>query len=662
MRKNYKRLIGTVCGTIMLCSAIGFTAFADKSEIIKENDITIATSSTASPNVTDPENDIEDTTNAFESGKTEQKGEDAKTPEANILDNDILQDKESTVYAKTGVYAGPLEETPLFIPVTNPRWISGQPGMAEWDELDQDLQEKVKGVYLLLSKDGEEVAQRNFNGGYLTSMNVLEQFEANGSYQFQATYRMTDQYDGARNYLSDLSDSYDYTLPEKSAPVPTGYHWNKDGSVTWDLIKTSALPGWDTNKSISYTVSFYEGNNETPWDTWFMDKSPSIKQTLKMIPGKTYRFRISASGDGLNYRNSELSNFSEPFTMPVSESSTKVKLEALSQVNDSKLEETVNNLTLTDNERKAMKDALQNSSSAAEQLKELEARYKEASGKSFSVQAESNIIDSSQLGIAGAVLNGASKISFSPVQSTDAELSKYSNQASMDISLDTSDLKFPVLITMPVPSNMNGEKVRIYHYHENGTVEIITPRVITENGVKKIEFAVSGFSVFTFVDTSSSNTSSGSGGSDGGSGRGSSGGFASGIKSSSANKISETPGQWQQTETGWQFKKPDGSLYQNTWVYTKGKWYWIESTGTMAQGWKELNGKKYYLLPAIGEMVSGWVLEGQNWFYTDGTGAMQTGWVNVNGKWYYLEADGHMLSSTTTPDGYHVDTNGAWIQ
>lgn len=55
----------------------------------------------------------------------------------------------------------------------------------------------------------------------------------------------------------------------------------------------------------------------------------------------------------------------------------------------------------------------------------------------------------------------------------------------MNISLDTNELKFPVLITMPVPDNMNVEKVKIYHYHESGPTEIIIPRIFVDNGVKK---------------------------------------------------------------------------------------------------------------------------------------------------------------------------------
>jgi glucan-binding YG repeat protein len=46
---------------------------------------------------------------------------------------------------------------------------------------------------------------------------------------------------------------------------------------------------------------------------------------------------------------------------------------------------------------------------------------------------------------------------------------------------------------------------------------------------------------------------------------------------------------------------------------------------------------------------------------------MKTGWLrDTDGKWYFLETrhNGHfgaMLCNTTTPDGYRVDANGAWI-
>ena len=62
-----------------------------------------------------------------------------------------------------------------------------------------------------------------------------------------------------------------------------------------------------------------------------------------------------------------------------------------------------------------------------------------------------------------------------------------------------------------------------------------------------------------------------------------------------------------------------------------------------------------------------------NWYYLhtqyDNTrGHMYTGWHEIDGKWYYFNTAsdkgtlGAMLANTTTPDGYQVDANGAWIR
>ena len=60
--------------------------------------------------------------------------------------------------------------------------------------------------------------------------------------------------------------------------------------------------------------------------------------------------------------------------------------------------------------------------------------------------------------------------------------------------------------------------------------------------------------------------------------------------------------------------------------------------------------------------VNNWQYIGGKWYFFDGTGYMKTGWIDWNGKWYYCDSSGAMLSNTTTPDGYQVGADGAWIQ
>lgn len=55
-----------------------------------------------------------------------------------------------------------------------------------------------------------------------------------------------------------------------------------------------------------------------------------------------------------------------------------------------------------------------------------------------------------------------------------------------------------------------------------------------------------------------------------------------------------------------------------------------------------------------------------SWYYFDANSNMASGWHQIDGKWYYFHeisdgTRGHLLTNTTTPDGYQVGADGAWI-
>lgn len=119
--------------------------------------------------------------------------------------------------------------------------------------------------------------------------------------------------------------------------------------------------------------------------------------------------------------------------------------------------------------------------------------------------------------------------------------------------------------------------------------------------------------------------------------------------SSSAGTQNNGPGTsaqkgWLQDSTGWTYIKDDGAKAANEWVTVDGISYWFDASSYMAKGWRNLNGTWYYLR-------------------SDGSMAKNY-WCQVpeNGKWFYLGSDGAMLTNTTTPDGYTVGSDGAWIQ
>ena len=75
-----------------------------------------------------------------------------------------------------------------------------------------------------------------------------------------------------------------------------------------------------------------------------------------------------------------------------------------------------------------------------------------------------------------------------------------------------------------------------------------------------------------------------------------------------------------------------------------------------------------YYFDREGNMVTGWIETVDNkWCYMNSTknaqeGAMVFGWYQIQSKWYYFLADGIMLANTTTPDGFVVGADGAWVQ
>ena len=133
---------------------------------------------------------------------------------------------------------------------------------------------------------------------------------------------------------------------------------------------------------------------------------------------------------------------------------------------------------------------------------------------------------------------------------------------------------------------------------------------------------------------------------------GSSGGGSS--RSVRVDLMNQSPegGKWSRDGNIWRFTFKNGILAQSCWLYIGQNWYYFGSNGDMATGWFKDNLNNWYYLTPAGAGTEG---------------AMVTGWQQIGGRWYYFneKSDGFrgtMLSGTTTPDGYTVDGNGAWIQ
>ena len=64
---------------------------------------------------------------------------------------------------------------------------------------------------------------------------------------------------------------------------------------------------------------------------------------------------------------------------------------------------------------------------------------------------------------------------------------------------------------------------------------------------------------------------------------------------------------------------------------------------------------------AMPTFAAEWKQNEIGYWYQEDNGSYPTNcWKWINGKCYYFDSNGYMLANTTTPDGYTVDSTGAW--
>ena len=90
----------------------------------------------------------------------------------------------------------------------------------------------------------------------------------------------------------------------------------------------------------------------------------------------------------------------------------------------------------------------------------------------------------------------------------------------------------------------------------------------------------------------------------------------------------------------------------------------VNNTPKLYTGWQNVIPNTNYWIYIINNVpVKGWQIINNCWYYFDDVSSLMyiNQWKESNGKWYYLGSDGKMLINTTTPDGYQLDSTGAWI-
>ena len=147
---------------------------------------------------------------------------------------------------------------------------------------------------------------------------------------------------------------------------------------------------------------------------------------------------------------------------------------------------------------------------------------------------------------------------------------------------------------------------------------------------------------------------------------------------SSGERTEYFPG-WVEDGGRWRYVMKNGYYAANTWLEDNGLWYhfdlgaYLETDTITSDGYyvdangvwdgqpSTISASGPSIGPA-GDIQEGWEQTASGWKYRQAGGSyVSNGWFQApDSKWYYFGADSVMLADTTTPDGYHVDSSGAW--
>ncbi|HGQ5278737.1 TPA: N-acetylmuramoyl-L-alanine amidase family protein [Streptococcus pneumoniae] len=116
---------------------------------------------------------------------------------------------------------------------------------------------------------------------------------------------------------------------------------------------------------------------------------------------------------------------------------------------------------------------------------------------------------------------------------------------------------------------------------------------------------------------------------------------------------------WKKIDGIWYYFNKENQMKMG-WVKDKETWYYMDSTGVMKTGEIEVAGQHYYLEDS-GAMKQGWHKKANDWYFYKTDGSRAVGWIKDKDKWYFLKENGQLLVNGKTPEGYTVDSSGAWL-
>lgn len=330
------------------------------------------------------------------------------------------------------------------------------------------------------------------------------------------------------------SPIWHYERPEAELAVPTGLHWEGQTACWSDESNRAAdLYGYE----IQFRCVTPETGDETGTQyTLTMDElsSDGLKHTLQdwvkdRLGSGTCQFRIQAlSGDITRFRHSQWSAFSAESTQLTAPSTVADALDQLL----TKYQPAEESTPLTDEDAESLKQAVAakkdelastlctgdgGSTKVADNLQKLEALVGGPATVTVTGDAPEEIKDAqSGVSIVGASLNGtagsAVTLKIDKVEAVIAETpinpAQYHNTIPFSMTLkgvsaqaQHQPLAVPVLITLPLPNNINPSFLVLLHKIGDTWQEIFPYQVFFDEALRQncVRFTVTSFSDFAFA-------------------------------------------------------------------------------------------------------------------------------------------------------------------
>lgn len=328
------------------------------------------------------------------------------------------------------------------------------------------------------------------------------------------------------------SPIWHYVRPEAELTAPTGLHWEGQ-TACWSDESNRAADLYGYEIQFRCVAPETEAETRTKY-TLTMDglSSDGLKHPLwdgvkDLLGSGTCQFRLRAvSGDITRFRHSQWSAFSAESTQLTAPSTVADALDQLLE----KYQPAEGSTTLTDEDAESLKQAVAakkdelastlctgngGSTKVADNLQKLEALV----GGPATVTVTENAptaITKRGVSIVGASLNGTAEsavtLKIDKAETAGAEasinLAQYHNTIPFSMTLEGVNaqeqhqpLAVPVLITLPLPNNLNPSFLVLLHKTEAGWQEIFPYQVFFDEtlGQKCVRFTVTSFSDFAFA-------------------------------------------------------------------------------------------------------------------------------------------------------------------